>query len=128
MPPFQTHCITINSESFRVEIAETPAQKQKGLQHRTSLADNAGMVFPYEHPEQLTFWMKDCKIALDLLFFRNGVLVDFVDAAPPCTDALGQCPLYTSKVPADCVVELKAGTRKKYHWGLNTPLSGCSKN
>lgn len=123
-PPMQTQCITLDGRPFYVEIATTAEQRQRGLQFREALAANQGMLFSFHRPQPLSFWMKDCKIALDLLFFRRGVLVDYVDAAPPCR-AQKTCPIYTSKASADTVVELNAGTRRNNGLGLNTRLSNC---
>jgi uncharacterized membrane protein (UPF0127 family) len=110
--PLATQCIRIDGHTFTVELPETPAQFRRGLQFRESLAPDRGMMFRFSTAEYRTFWMKDCKIALDLLFFEQGRLVDYVDTAPPCHEEVAaRCPLYTSRVPADTVVELQAGTR-----------------
>lgn len=124
-PPAPVRCVALGNQPFLVEIAATTAQRQRGLQFRNALGANQGMLFSFQTPQPLSFWMKDCKIALDLLFFRHGVLVDYVDAAPPCR-AQETCPIYTSKVPADTVIELNAGTRRNHRFGLNTRLFECS--
>jgi uncharacterized protein len=116
MPPLKTQCIRIDDRTYQVEVAATPEQQQRGMQFRTRVDSKEGMIFPYEHPQTLTFWMKDCKIPLDLLYFRQGVLVHYVDSAPPCPASVEKCPVYSSPGSADTVVELKAGTRKKRHF------------
>lgn len=123
--PLETRCIRIDEQTFTVEIPETPDQYRRGLQFREHLAPSHGMMFVFPKPRHLTFWMKDCKMALDLLFFQQGRLVDYVDSAPPCQEATANCPLYTSRVPADTVVELKAGTRQQRHVVPNSQLFVC---
>jgi uncharacterized protein len=128
VPEMETTCIQIDKKRFSVEIAHTEEQKRRGLQFRTELKPNGGMIFAYNQPSLLTFWMKDCKIPLDLLFFREGALVYYVDSAPPCQDSTGErCPTYRPKTPADTVVELKAGTRHKYKFNHQSKLSFCTK-
>lgn len=122
----KTTCIRIDRHLFQVEIAETPDQQEQGLQYRSLLPMGRGMIFPYPSPQTLTFWMKDCKISLDILFFKHGVLVDYVDSAPPCQQEASQCPLYQSRFPADAVVELKAGSRRIYSFQpFRTHMTAC---
>ena len=118
LPVFRTTTIELDGNRFQVEIAETPEQKQRGLQHRVALEAHHGMLFLFDKPQMLSFWMKDCDIPLDILFFNDGQLVEYADSAPPCNQPAFLCPTYSSKVPADLVVELKAGTRKQLK--LNT--------
>lgn len=125
--PLKTTCLQINNQPFTVEVALTPEEQQRGLQHRKHLAADKGMAFPYESAQILSFWMKDCHIPLDILFFKDDTLVDYVDSVPPCQVESSQCPIYTSKVPANMVVELKSGTRRRYDLTIGSSLSLCVK-
>lgn len=53
---------------FSVEVARTPAERNKGLMNRESLPRSAGMLFVYERPRRVSFWMKDTLIPLDIIF------------------------------------------------------------
>jgi uncharacterized membrane protein (UPF0127 family) len=58
------------THTFTVEIAETPAQKERGLMFRRTLADDAGMLFPYTPPQEIAMWMRNTYISLDMVFIR----------------------------------------------------------
>jgi len=53
---------------FAVEVVDTPQTRARGLMFRPSLAPNAGMLFVYERPQPVAFWMRNTLISLDLLF------------------------------------------------------------
>ena len=55
---------------FIVEVARTPEEQAHGLMYRQSLAPDRGMIFPYEPPRQVEFWMKNTLIPLDMIFVR----------------------------------------------------------
>jgi uncharacterized membrane protein (UPF0127 family) len=54
--------------AFQVEVADTPAKREMGLQYRRDLAEGRGMIFLFPREEQLSFWMKNTPIALDMIF------------------------------------------------------------
>lgn len=53
---------------FTVELADDPLERARGLMHRESMAITHGMLFLYETPQQVSFWMKNTLIPLDMLF------------------------------------------------------------
>ena len=67
-----------------VELARTDAERSRGLMHRTSLADDAGMLFLFDEPGDHGFWMKDTLIPLDMIFIGDdGRIVGIVERAEP---------------------------------------------
>ena len=56
------------SESFAVEVADDAAERAQGLMFRTELAPASGMLFVYEAPRRVQFWMKNTLIPLDMVF------------------------------------------------------------
>lgn len=97
----------ISNEVIKLEVPKTEIEKATGLMYRTSLPKNRGMVFNFEPAQQLTFWMKNCKIPLDMIFMRYGVVRAIATKAPPCTS--DPCPDYAPNMPIDQVVELNGG-------------------
>jgi len=69
---------------FTIEIADTEAEREKGLMFRTSLAPDAGMLFDYHHEQEAAFWMQNTLIPLDMIFISaKGVVKSIhVNARP----------------------------------------------
>ncbi len=81
----------------------------RGLQFRTSLAQDAGMLFIFDQPLRYSFWMKDTLIALDMIWLDQEMRVVHVESnVPPCTE--DPCASYSPSEPALYVLELNAGT------------------
>jgi uncharacterized membrane protein (UPF0127 family) len=96
------------------ELAITPAQRTKGLMYRTHLAPDQGMLFTFAEPGSWTFWMKNTKMALDILWLdEKGTIVHIQHTAPICTRDDNLCPRYRSTTPAVSVLELGPGRAKK---------------
>jgi uncharacterized protein len=66
--------------TISVEIALTSEQKAKGLMFRKSLDDRAGMLFPYGQPQEITMWMKNTYIPLDMVFIRGDGTIHRIEA------------------------------------------------
>lgn len=68
------------SVRLRVEVARSFEQQARGLMFRKSLADDAGMLFPYKAPQPVSFWMKDTLIPLDMIFIRADGVIARIEA------------------------------------------------
>jgi uncharacterized protein len=102
-----TLCIRSGTKTHRyvVEIAETGQQQSKGMMFRTELADDRGMLFPFNEPRMASFWMKNTVIPLDIIFIRaDGVIENIAEnAIPYSTDQV------QSTAPVVAVLELRGG-------------------
>ncbi len=73
--------------AFMVELALTPEQQATGLMFRTELADNAGMLFVHDEPHELSMWMKNTYIPLDMLFIsRDGAVSRIATMTTPLSE------------------------------------------
>ena len=73
-----------SSTDFIVEIAKTYEQRQKGLMGRNTLKAQSGMLFLYDSPRRVSFWMKDTNISLDVIFLSaNGKILKIYHNAMP---------------------------------------------
>jgi hypothetical protein len=75
--------------------------------YRTSLPDDRGMLFEFKSARRVSFWMKNCKISLDMIFLRNGLVKAIELSVPPCT--ANPCPTYGPDTAVDRVIELRGG-------------------
>lgn len=100
-----TQTLVLHGQTFVLEVAETEAQKQKGLQSRPPLAPNQGMLFPFSPSRSVSFWLWRTH-SLDLLFLRQDTVVGLAPQLPPCTLTPDHCPLYHSPGLVTDVVEL----------------------
>ena len=75
--------IQIANKTYTVELAETEEQHETGLQGRTELQDNAGMLFVFDGNDTRGFWMKDTEIPLDIIFINDDLEVTAVYEGKP---------------------------------------------
>lgn len=93
-------------ETFRVELAETITQVQKGLMFREQMPKDAGMLFYFGGGEgEVSFWMKNTLIPLDMIFIRgDGTIAHIHENAVP--HSLQSVP---SRYPVAAVLEINGG-------------------
>lgn len=92
------------SHDFIVELAITPQAQEHGLMKRTTLADDRGMLFPFAFPAMASFWMKDTRLPLDLLFIRpDGTIAAILPGAPNDLHPL------SAGEPVSAVLEIRQG-------------------
>lgn len=94
---------------IEVEIAQEPQEKALGLMFRTELADNRGMLFPYSEARELSMWMHNTYIPLDMLFIRPDGVIHRIEArAEPMSDRV-----IGSEGPVSAVLELAGGAAER---------------
>ncbi len=105
--------VEVGGERFSVEVADDDAERARGLMFRDQMDAGSGMLFLHDREEPLAYWMKNTRIALDILYFDDdGKLVAQQRDVPPCS-AGDRCPSYPSRAPARYVLELNAGSATK---------------
>jgi len=92
-----------------VEMAETPKEKELGLMFRTELADNQGMLFSYGAPQEVTMWMHNTYIPLDMVFIRaDGTVHRIERRAEPLSDRT-----ISSEGQVSAVLEMAGGAAER---------------
>lgn len=104
--PITAHAI-ISNQTINLEVARTPQEQAIGLMYRTSLADDTGMLFSFDPPRKVNFWMKNCLISLDMIFIKSGIVQVIAENVPPCVS--NPCPTYGPNLLIDQVIELRGG-------------------
>jgi uncharacterized membrane protein (UPF0127 family) len=92
-----------------IEIADTDAQKSLGLMYRTSVPELTGMLFPYDHPQEITMWMRNTYVSLDMVFIKGDGIVHRIEAH---TEPLSE-RIIASQGPVTAVLELVAGSAER---------------
>ena len=94
--------------------------RMRGLMFRDRLGADRGMLFVFENEEPQSFWMRNTRIPLDIMYFDGALRFVSVASAAPCTTQA--CPSYPSKGPARFVLELKAGQARELGIATGDPL------
>ena len=100
----------LGEESIIVELALDGAAQAQGLMFRESMPSDRGMLFMFPQTSELSFWMKNTLIPLDIIYISDVGEIVHIVTAQPCK--ISQCPSYPSVAPAKYVLELNAGEAK----------------
>lgn len=80
--------IEIGDKKYKVKEAKTQEERSEGLQNVESLPEDEGMLFCFDPPEDVAFWMKDTKIPLDIVFINEDEEVISVQQGVPMSEDL----------------------------------------
>src|SRR5215217_5562409 len=107
---------TPSGVTIQAEIADTPQKRATGLMYRDHLTKDHGMLFIFDQPQAWTFWMKNTKIALDIVWLDAKKRVVHIEHnVPICTRTDESCRQYRSNSEdAMFVLELAGGTVDGY--------------
>jgi uncharacterized membrane protein (UPF0127 family) len=110
-PRFDEATLIVQTESgavrIRVEVADSPDERARGLMFREELPPDGGMVFLPEEITWGTFWMKDTLIPLSLAVWGQGGHIKSILDMEPCRE--DPCPSYNPQVPWIGAVEVNMG-------------------
>ncbi len=97
-------------KTFSVEMATTPEEKATGLMYRKHLPDGQGMLFDFSPAQQVSMWMKNTYISLDMIFIGpDGRILRIAENTEPLSTRI-----ISSRGPAKGVLEVTGGSAKKY--------------
>jgi uncharacterized membrane protein (UPF0127 family) len=102
--PLPTATLTIGTQSVTLEVAATPDDRTVGLMNRFSLQPDHGMLFVFDQPQPLAFWMKNTYVALSIAFVdAQGKIVNIEDMQPQDESS------HFSRAPALYAIEMRQG-------------------
>lgn len=102
--PLVTYPLKIKGHVVRAELANTEQTRMTGLMFRTTLPENGGMLFVYDHDGTYAMWMKNTYLPLSVAFIdRRGVILNIEDMEPQTLDA------HPSAGPARYSLEMSRG-------------------
>ena len=97
------------SHRFTIELAATPGERARGLMFRRSMRLDHGMLFDFQTPQPVAFWMKNTPLPLDMLFIdATGTVVRIAADTVPFSET----PV-PSEQPIRAVLEVNAGVAKR---------------
>jgi uncharacterized protein len=120
-PKLPTTTVVISDQvKVEAELAYTDATRARGLMYREYLAPDAGMLFIFAVSEPQSFWMKNTKIPLDLIWLNDRKEITYFVTAEPCQE--DPCKSYFPMQKAKYVLEVNAGFVKKNGLKLGSQL------
>lgn len=100
--------VMINGHVIKVEIANTPESRMKGLSGREKLGKDEGMFFIMDDKRYHTFWMDGMKFPIDVIWIADNKVVDLTKNAPIPIEG-ENIPVFKPAVEVDKVLEVNAG-------------------
>jgi uncharacterized protein len=95
---------------FSVELAVTDEERQKGLMFRKTLPESTGMLFDFKRDQDVSMWMHNTYVSLDMIFIRgDGRVLRIAENTETESDKI-----ISSGGPVRAVLEVVAGTAKKF--------------
>ncbi|MBI1864111.1 DUF192 domain-containing protein [Candidatus Woesebacteria bacterium] len=116
LPKSSLKTIKVKDKNVKVSLANTNELRTKGLGGVKSLPQDQGMLFNFDQKNIIpSFWMKDMLIGLDMIWIRDGkiIQIDKNIPAPNPTTLDSSLPLYTPKEVIDHVLEVNANWSDK---------------
>jgi len=112
----KTPTATIKRHKFKLYIAKDPKDYQIGLSKYTKLSKDYGMLFPFDKPDYYSFWMKEMKFPIDIIYIRDNQIVTILKNVPVPKTKEKSIQIYKPVAPADKVLEINAGISEKYNF------------
>lgn len=104
---------TIGNHTFTLSIARSQKEKETGLSETKLLSEDQGMIFIFDKSDYYSFWMKNMKFPIDIIYINNDAIVTIIKNAQTVKPQ-DNPTVYSSTQPADKVLEIQAGLSEKY--------------
>ena len=113
--------VTIGQRQFMSDVMLTEAEQARGLSGKPSIGSSEGMLFAFREASRRVFWMNDMKFAIDMIFIRQGKIVEIASNMKPPTET-GYPETHDSAVASDMVFEVLAGTTRANGWKVGDTI------
>lgn len=110
----ETKKVTVNNQTFTVEVVKTTKDQQVGLTKFDSLPQDKGMFFQFTDTANHVFWMRGMQFPIDIIFLADNTVVGIVENAPPAESSNNDIPTYGGNITSNAALEINAGLSKKY--------------
>jgi len=111
LPQKDIATVCIKDTCIQAEVVSAFAEREKGLMFRESLGDDKGMLFIFEEEGLYSFWMKNMRFPLDIIWLDlNKKIVDIKENVMPCS---GSCEILSPENKAKYVLEVNAGFTRR---------------
>lgn len=105
--------VLVNGQTVSVMVAKTDKEKQVGLSGRDKIGENQGMLFVFDKPNYYSFWMKEMKFPIDIIYINGNKITTIVENAKPPLSSNDNLAIYQPSEKSDKVLELNAGSADK---------------
>ncbi len=125
MPAARTTAeITVGDVPVTAELALSPTAQSLGLGYRNGLEPGRGMLFVFQEPAELSFWMRGMRFCLDIIWIANGEIAGAAENACPDPEGTDDADRerYHSEEPVTHVLEMPAGWIAEHGFGAGTPV------
>lgn len=113
--------VEVGGQRYYVEIADDDQERARGLMYVEELGANEGMLFIWRQPAPRSFWMRNTRIPLDIVYLGPDLeIVGWSLDTPPCRTR--NCPGYPSGAPAQYVLEVNAGEMARLGVEIGDPV------
>lgn len=92
-----------NGKKIEVEVAQSFMERATGLMHRTELAKDSGMLFVFEGPQKLSFWMKNTYIPLAIAYIDDKKVIKEIHQMKP--QNMLEKDQHTEDYPSQCLCQ-----------------------
>lgn len=117
---FERSRILVDGEVYNVEMAITPEERSRGLMYRTEMASDGGMLFDFGGARDISMWMKNTFISLDMLFIdADGTIVGIEKRTVPQSETIIPSPK-----PVRFVLELNGGSADRMGFEVGEKVEG----
>jgi uncharacterized protein len=105
--------LTVGSATLAVEIRDTDEERALGLSYREFMGQDEGMLFIFSSPQSVTFWMREMRFDLDMIWIRENKVVEIAAKVPAPNETDPVAKTITPKEKVDAVLEVHSGWAEK---------------